>query len=277
VDTGIFNAPTVEFHTDNLLKDEGIDLEDLVSTNSSVKQQPAKILYAVSLFGTGNIQAEPGAIISTPIKITNIGPNEDTYQLTAEDLQGWSLSLPTAITVAGLHSESFQLDITLPATAIAVKNTIKIIATSQQPESGAQAEKLIKATVLTSPQYCCSYQTELGGKFCSVTDITFEQCRQSAKSTGAKVFQFGTGTCFDNACAGTDVQEYLKAKLASFKATAFQNSVRLDWQSLSEENEAYFVVYRGVPINGKCDQNLDQDLRKTKKLTLEQKRITLPR
>lgn len=97
----------------------------------------------------------------------------------------------------------------------------------------------------------------MGGKFCSVTDITFEQCRQSAKSTGAKVFQFGTGTCFDNTCAGTDVQEYLKAKLASFKATAFQNSVRLDWQSLSEENEAYFVVYRGIPINGKCDQNLD--------------------
>ena len=254
--SGMFNAPTVEFYTDNLLKDEGIDLKDLVSTDSSVEQQTARIIYAVSLSGTGTIQAEPGAIVSTPIKITNIGPYEDSYQLTAEDLQGWSLSLPASISVEGLHSKSFQLDITLPATA-AIKNTIKIVATSQRPESGAQTQKLIEATVLTSPQYCCSYQTELGGKFCSVTDITFEQCRQSAKSTGAKVFQFGTGTCFDNTCAGTDVQEYLKAKLASFKATAFQNSVRLDWQSLSEENEAYFVVYRGIPINGKCDQNLD--------------------
>ncbi|NJO17698.1 MAG: hypothetical protein HC877_18765 [Thioploca sp.] len=120
----------VQIFSDTILLDEGVTLEDLI-TAPRIETYPAKILYEVVVSTNGNLFGAPGTTVPMEIRILNVGPTSDTYTLTVNDSQGWSLGiLPETITVDGLKMVQLNLEVTLPLT-LEARNAITITVTSQ--------------------------------------------------------------------------------------------------------------------------------------------------
>jgi len=133
----IFNSATgnVKIHADadKVILNDNITIQELA--NVPVEQKQAKILYAVTLSGTGVVKSMPNSLVTITVRVQNSGPTTDTYTLSVTDSEGWQLgALPNTVTVDGLKSKELTLNVTLPNTQGAV-NTITVKATSQADSS----------------------------------------------------------------------------------------------------------------------------------------------
>ena len=153
--TQVFNSTsgTVKIYADEVLLDEGTTIEELA--NVVVDPQPAKILYAVTLTGTGVVKGDENATTPITVQVQNSGPTTDTYTLSLENLKGWQVSgLPNTVTVDGLKSEELTLQVILsenPGEA----NDITVTATSQTDATAIASMKtqvIVKGELVVEPE-----------------------------------------------------------------------------------------------------------------------------
>jgi uncharacterized repeat protein (TIGR01451 family) len=103
----------VTIHADNVLLDQGVQLEDIIQANEIV-QGPNKIIYRVVL-DTQDVQGKANETIPVKLEISNAGPKEDTYTLSAVSKNGFAISgLPSSVTIEGLTREQLDLSVILP-------------------------------------------------------------------------------------------------------------------------------------------------------------------
>ncbi len=137
----------LEIHSDTILLDEGVQLEDLIQAKEVVVG-PNKILYHVILSGQQQIRGQPNTTVSISLTISNSGPTTDTYILSAVSELGLNVSgLPASIAIEGLTRKQLDLNIVLPAEG---NDTITITATSQADPT-VVATKKIRAIVDLPP------------------------------------------------------------------------------------------------------------------------------
>lgn len=138
----------VKIYADKVLLDSNVSLQQLA--NVTVEQNPAKILYAVTLTGsTGLLKGEAGQTVPVTVKVRNSGPTTDTYALSATDANGSAIAdLPSTITVDGLQTKTITFNLTLPS-AGQVSNIV-VTATSQA-DATATANTSIQAFVPQKP------------------------------------------------------------------------------------------------------------------------------
>jgi uncharacterized membrane protein/Leucine-rich repeat (LRR) protein len=141
----------VNLFSDAILLDENVkqqsDLLEAALLNSGmikaakIKVWPSKILYDVSLTGSGKHTGEPGTILPISLTLVNGGPATDTYTLQVTDPKGWVAGqIGSPIEVAGLKTQKLPLEVALPNEPGEI-NTITVTATSQaDPTVKAVAE-----------------------------------------------------------------------------------------------------------------------------------------
>jgi Leucine-rich repeat (LRR) protein len=145
--TAIFNAPNVRIFSDTVLIDDSKQLADLTPPESHIETSPAQILREVALSSSGTFISTPITNQTIEIEILNASPTAETYILTVDDPQKWSInSLPTTVTVNGLETMELSLHVILPATTGA-ENTITITATSQSDPNAMTTTETTLAVV----------------------------------------------------------------------------------------------------------------------------------
>ncbi|MDM8526239.1 DUF4114 domain-containing protein [Desulfococcaceae bacterium HSG8] len=139
-DTILKTDGQVTILSDNIMLDEGIELEDVIDAENIVTG-PAQIIYNVSVTGPAQIAGEPGTTISVNVAVANGGPEADTYTLTLEDSAGWNLGeLPETVTLEAFELSELTLEVTLPAD-IGDTDVITVRAVSQaDPDTSAETE-----------------------------------------------------------------------------------------------------------------------------------------
>ncbi|MGB0387096.1 MAG: hypothetical protein ACPGWR_19950 [Ardenticatenaceae bacterium] len=107
----------VTIFSDEIRIDNNNLLTDMIS-GATVDTQPARVLRFVSLAAPQLVAGEAGATLPVEITLQNNGPDADTYDLTIEDSEQWTLSdLPDVVTLEGLSSQTLQLEVTAPLQA----------------------------------------------------------------------------------------------------------------------------------------------------------------
>ncbi|RKZ94676.1 MAG: hypothetical protein DRQ46_09565, partial [Gammaproteobacteria bacterium] len=136
----------VAIYADNVLLDQGVQLEDIIQA-SEIVRGPNKIIYRVVL-NTQDVQGKANETIPVKLEVSNAGPKIDTYTLSATSEKGIAISgLPSSITIEGLTRKQLDLSIALPAEG---NDTITITATSQADPT-VVATKKIRAIVDLPP------------------------------------------------------------------------------------------------------------------------------
>jgi hypothetical protein len=155
----------VKIYTDNLLLDDGVELADLVEA-TEIEVNPAKIIYHASFTGENEVRVKPSSTTPISLKLANVGPSTDTYNLTIKrvkkdlepeilekivppfmssqdfkiledvtEAQGWTINgLPETVTVEGLTQTELALNVSSPST-LGEQETFVITATSQADPS----------------------------------------------------------------------------------------------------------------------------------------------
>lgn len=102
----------------------------------------------------GNPSSITSTILPINFQLVNPDPQPDTYTLTAKDLMGWSLGLPSSIDVPGGGSVELKLEVTLPPSGDAA-NVVTVTATSRSdPSAVVTAQIPLTITLKFDP---CSY------------------------------------------------------------------------------------------------------------------------
>ncbi|RKZ74330.1 MAG: hypothetical protein DRR19_30190 [Candidatus Parabeggiatoa sp. nov. 1] len=138
----IFNAGgKVEIYADNVLLDQGVQLEDLIQA-SEIVRGPNKIIYRVIL-NAQDVQGEAKETVPIELKVSNAGPKEDTYTLSVVSENGTTISgLPSSITVEGLKHKKLHLNTTLSENQ-GVTDLLTVTATSQADPTVVATTKII--------------------------------------------------------------------------------------------------------------------------------------
>lgn len=152
----------VEIHTDNLLLDSGVSIEDLVDAPNGVTVSGAKIIFHATITGTSQITTEAGQTVNAELTLRNAGPTTDTYTLTATNSDGITISgLPATQTIDGLQSAPLNLALALPAQFNAESTLVTVTATSQaDPTVNASFEVRITTPQVLPQGSCASYDTQ---------------------------------------------------------------------------------------------------------------------
>jgi len=136
----------VEIYADNVLLDQGVQLEDIIQA-SEIVEGPNKIIYRVTL-NAQDARGQANETVSVELNVSNAGPDEDSYNLSVVSEKGTAVDgLPSTVQVQGLGHKRLLLNITLPATA-GVSDKVTIKATSHK-DPNVFATKQI--TVSTEP------------------------------------------------------------------------------------------------------------------------------
>lgn len=131
----------VEIYADNVLLDQGVQLEDLIQA-SEIIRGPNKIIYRVVL-NAQDLQGQAQETVSVELKVSNAGPKEDTYTLSVVSEKGNTISgLPSSITIEGLKHKKLLLNVTLSEIQGAT-DTITITATSQADSTVVAKTKIL--------------------------------------------------------------------------------------------------------------------------------------
>ncbi|NJO15438.1 MAG: choice-of-anchor D domain-containing protein [Thioploca sp.] len=148
----------VNLFSDNILLDDGVGLSDLIKA-ASINEGPSRILYDVSLSGSGKYTGEPGTILPVSLTLVNGGPETDTYTLQLTDPKGWVLGqLASPLEVKALDTHELSLEVALPNEPGEI-DTITITAISQaDPTVKAVAE--IQAAVAQATIHAVALTTE---------------------------------------------------------------------------------------------------------------------
>lgn len=73
-----------------------------------------------------------GDTVSFVVSVQNLGWNIITYDLSTSDVEGWTISLQSTVTVGAYDTESASMDVVVSsATAVGGSNTVTVTATSQ--------------------------------------------------------------------------------------------------------------------------------------------------
>jgi len=131
----------VEIYADNLLLDQGVQLEDLIQA-SEIVRGPNKIIYRVIL-NAQDVQGKAKETIPVELEVSNAGPKEDTYTLNVVSENGTTISgLPSSITVEGLKHKKLHLNTTLSENQ-GVTDILTVTATSQADPTLVATTKII--------------------------------------------------------------------------------------------------------------------------------------
>lgn len=138
----VFHAGTkLTIFSDNLLLDDGIQIEDL-TTATEVIVQGAKIMRRVKLLSNENFVGEPGESLPITVDIFNGSPEADNFKLEVTDEKGWiSTALPSTKVIEALKQEQINFEVKLPESR-GTSNTITLKAISQSDSSVIATEKL---------------------------------------------------------------------------------------------------------------------------------------
>jgi Leucine-rich repeat (LRR) protein len=116
--------------SDEIWLDTGVNLHQVIKANQ-LSVGRSKIIYDVSLIGSGKFTGEPGKELVIPLTVANNGPKADVYQLEVANQQGWALSeIPSSVAVKELGMEEISVRVTLPD-ELGASNLITLTATSQ--------------------------------------------------------------------------------------------------------------------------------------------------
>lgn len=134
-DKALQAGDSIIFYADEILLPEGKTLEDLVDTPHLVVE-PAKLLAMAAWSNTDEtLVGKPGESMELPLTLRNIGPAEDTYDLSISDEQSWELcKLPQTVSVNSRRHVDLECKVTLPETYDA-ENLVTVTATSQNDPS----------------------------------------------------------------------------------------------------------------------------------------------
>ncbi len=118
----------VEIYADNVLLDQGVQLEDIIQA-SEIVEGPNKIIYRVIL-SAQDVRGQANETVSVELNVSNAGPEEDSYNLSVVSEKGTTVDgLPSTVQVQGLGHKRLLLNLTLPATAGA-SDKVTVTATS---------------------------------------------------------------------------------------------------------------------------------------------------
>jgi uncharacterized repeat protein (TIGR01451 family) len=130
----IFTATNkVEIYADDIQTDHNVDIRDLIDA-PEVIIGAGRIAYFVSLTSTSLVIGQPNETINLDVRVNNIGPQTDTYNLTAISSEGWDLGSLANVTLKGMEVKTVKLPVTLPSQRGLVDD-IKVVATSQTDTS----------------------------------------------------------------------------------------------------------------------------------------------
>ncbi|BAP57428.1 receptor protein kinase-like protein [Thioploca ingrica] len=148
----------VNLFSDNILLDDGVGLSDLIKA-ASINEGPSKILYDVSLIGSGKHTGEPGTTLPISLTLVNGGPETDTYTLQLVDPKGWvSGQITSPLEVKALDTHELSLEVALPNEPGEI-NTITITAISQT-DATVKAVAEIQVAVAQATIHAVTLTTE---------------------------------------------------------------------------------------------------------------------
>ncbi len=126
----VFDADTqLKIYADEILADEGINLEDILGSIFTVS--PGMTLSRVAISSEEQFIGDPGTKITVPVNIINLSNNTETYTLSVKDSAGWNIgTLPATVTLEKYKSEKLNLDVNLLSES-GKTDLITITATSQ--------------------------------------------------------------------------------------------------------------------------------------------------
>jgi hypothetical protein len=137
----IFDTNHLKIFSDFVRLDNGQTLESMANA-SLIETGPAKILYAVTVVTTSQLEARRGSI-SVEFSVMNGGPAEDIYTLSVADSQGWIINAPRFVLVNALSTETRNFTLDIPADRVR-NNRITITASSlSDPGTEAIAELVV--------------------------------------------------------------------------------------------------------------------------------------
>ncbi len=120
----------VEIYADNVLLDQGVQLEDIIQA-SEIVEGPNKIIYRVIL-SAQDVRGQANETVSVELNVSNAGPEEDSYNLSVVSEKGTTVDgLPSTVQVQGLGHKRLLLNLTLPVTA-SVSDKVTVKATSHK-------------------------------------------------------------------------------------------------------------------------------------------------
>ncbi|GEM_PF-6013943 len=135
----------------NLLLPPDKTVEDIFDA-PILTQSRGKVLYFATWNTEEVVAGEPNATVTLPLNLFNAGPADDTYTITVQDSQGWSLcTLPATVSLDSQADTDLNCELTLPETT-GVNNVITVTATSENdPDMQAIAEIEVYVGELPTP------------------------------------------------------------------------------------------------------------------------------
>ncbi|MDM8562662.1 PKD domain-containing protein, partial [Candidatus Marithioploca araucensis] len=270
----------VEIHADTVLLDEGVQLEDLIEAEEIIVGH-SKILYHAVLSGYQQVSGQPNTTVPISLTVYNGGPKEDTYTLSAVSASGWVVSgLPTTLPIEGLGQSELALNVTLPATPGAT-DTITVTATSQadptvvatteirvnviedagKPTASFTASPISGDAPLEVSLDASASSDDPDGTIESYTWAASNEDTANGVTTTMTFTKKGsylivlTVTDNDGNTATTErtisVGSPNLVGLANFTATTKDDGIHLDWETVSEIDNAGFYIVRARDENGK--------------------------
>jgi Leucine-rich repeat (LRR) protein len=148
----------VNLFSDTILLDDGVGLSDLIKA-ASIHEGASKILYDVSLIGSGKHTGDPGTSLPISLSLVNGGPETDTYTLQVTDPKGWILGqLASPLEVKALDTQELSLEVALPNEPGEI-NTITVTALSQT-DAKVKAVAEIQVAVAQATIHAVALTTE---------------------------------------------------------------------------------------------------------------------
>jgi hypothetical protein len=144
-------AGQVSIFADNVLLDEGKQLSDIIEAGNIVTG-PGKVLRDVSITAPTNVSGDPKAVLPITVRVSNGGPEKETFLISVTDTAGWKLSdMPASIELDGLQVVEVELNVKLPKTAGATNNiTISVVSqmdpNAEAPSVSAKTEVQVTVT-----------------------------------------------------------------------------------------------------------------------------------
>ncbi|MCB9135042.1 MAG: hypothetical protein H6636_06425 [Anaerolineales bacterium] len=123
---------------------------DGTSADTTLLTTSAEAMYGVALASDQAGSGMPGTVVSYQITITNTGNGPDTFDLSAADVWGATLS-ETSVTLNAGESASITVDVTVPSDAAEGDSDEAIITATSQGDASATASATLTTTA-TAPE-----------------------------------------------------------------------------------------------------------------------------
>lgn len=136
------------------------DLDEPVVT-LPVTMTVIAMVSGVELGPDASLSGDPGVVVNYTVAITNTGNHEDTFDLSAAAI--WNTVLPASITLAAGEASSFNVQVTIPADALAGAFDNATITAESQTDPAATDEAVL--TTVANQVYGATLEPALQGVY----------------------------------------------------------------------------------------------------------------